>query len=122
MPAYIYLGSFCVILQTLIIGSRYYFFDMLDKIENDFETSTNEYKLLEFYVFLTVICQILCILTAAAIFFDVCCLKVETFSTIPLIVNNIITYAFLPTVMVSLDICMSRLVEKPLLVKLKKLS
>lgn len=112
--------SFCVIFQTLIIGSRYYFFDIFEKIENNVETAVHEYKMIEFYVFIITVYYVIMFLTAAVVFFTILSSKVETNSIISLTdVYYVFKHGFISIVILSLEVSISKLVTNPLLAKLK---
>lgn len=113
----IYLCSLCILSQTAIIGSRYYFFDILDKKINNVNVSMFEDKMIEFYVNINFICDMFSNLTVIVVVFTFFEIYLTSSST-----DIFVKYGCISIIMLSLDVILGRLVIKPLCAKLRELA
>lgn len=124
------LCNVCIFFQVVIIGLRHYFFDILDKKINNMVVTIHENKMLEFYVEVNFICNILVTATVVLLSIQVCYMLIIAFfkpasvEAALNIFNTIIIdskIGFASIIMFCLDIVWSRLVINPLKTKIKKL-
>lgn len=126
----IYLCNLCIFLQVVIIGLRHYFFDILDKKINNVVVTIHENKMLEFYVEVNFICNVLVTATVVLLILQACYMLIIAFFTsgsVEAALNIFVTtifnskIGFASIIMFCFDVVWNRLVINPLKSKIKKL-